>query len=90
MTGHRNLRMAVMGMEARPASDKEIAQMAELLRYELENGSCGFTTGLLYQPACHATPEEIHILAKECAKAGGVYTTHLRSESADLIKAGSN
>ena len=87
MTGHRNLRMAVMGLDARPATADETAQMVRLLAEELENGSAGFTTGLLYQPGCHAHPEEIHALARECARQGGHYATHLRSEGAKLIEA---
>jgi len=87
MTGHRNLRMAVMGLDARPATAEETAQMVRLLAEELDNGSSGLTTGLLYQPACHARPEEIHALARECARHGGHYATHLRSEGTHLIEA---
>ena len=87
MTGHRNLRMAVMGMEPRPAAPREIAQMAELLESELEGGSTGFTVGLAYQPACHSAEEEIIALAKVCARRGGIFATHLRSEGAALLEA---
>ncbi len=87
MTGHRNLRMAVMGLDARPATAEETGQMVRLLAEELDNGSAGFTTGLLYQPACHARPEEIHALARECTRHGGHYATHLRNEGAKLIEA---
>ena len=87
LTGHRNLRMAVMGMEARPATKYEITAMTRLLAEELENGSAGFSTGLLYQPSCHALPEEIKALAAECARHGGHYATHLRSEGGHLIEA---
>ena len=87
MTGHRNLRMAVMGMASRPATTDETAAMVRLLADELENGSSGFTTGLLYQPSCHALPAEIHALARECARHGGHYATHLRSEGTHLIEA---
>lgn len=87
LTGHRNLRMAVTGMEARPATKDEITAMTRLLAEELENGSAGFSTGLLYQPSCHALPEEIKALAAECARHGGHYATHLRSEGEHLIEA---
>ena len=87
MTGHRNLRMAVMGLAARPATTEETTAMVKLLDDELENGSSGFTTGLLYQPACHAQPEEIHALATACARHGGHYATHLRSEGTHLLEA---
>lgn len=87
MTGHRNLRMAVMGLAARPATAEETAQMVDLLEEELDQGSVGLTTGLLYQPSYHAQPEEIHALARVCARYGGCYATHLRSEGTDLIGA---
>ena len=87
MTGHRNLRIAVMGMDARPATPREIARMAELLENELAGGSRGFTTGLLYQPSRNATEDEIIALCKVCAKYDGVYATHLRSEGDRLLEA---
>lgn len=86
LTGHRNLRMAVMGMEARPATKNETVAMTRLLSEELEGGSSGFSTGLLYQPSCHALAEEIKAIASECARQGGHYATHLRSEGERLIE----
>jgi len=87
MTGHRNLRMAVMGLEARLATADEIKRMCAYFEAELEAGSAGLTTGLLYQPGCHAGREEILALARVCARHGGVYATHLRSEGAGLLEA---
>lgn len=87
MTGHRNLRMAVMGLEARPATAEETGRMVDLFEEELDSGSAGLTTGLLYQPSCHAQPEEIQALARVCAGHGACYATHLRSEGAGLIAA---
>ena len=87
LTGHRNLRMAAMGMDARPATKAETAAMARMLEEELENGSSGLSTGLLYQPACHALAEEVAALASVCARRGGHYATHLRSEGAGLLEA---
>lgn len=87
MTGHRNLRMAVMGSEARAATAGEIAWMADLFEEELDSGSAGFTTGLIYQPSHYAQPEEIHALARVCVRHGGCYSTHLRNEGSGLIAA---
>jgi len=87
MTGHRNLRVAVMGMEPRPATPREIALMCGLLESELAGGSRGFSTGLLYQPGCHAAEDEITALCKVCARYGGVYATHLRSEGDSILEA---
>lgn len=87
LTGHRNLRMAVMGLDARPATADETARMTRLLADSLAEGSAGLSTGLLYQPACHALPEEVRALAAECARQGGRYATHLRSEGARLLEA---
>ncbi len=70
----------------RPASDGEIAAMAELLREALQAGAIGFSTGLFYPPSRAAPPEEIVALLKEIEGSRAVYTTHMRDE-ADHIDA---
>jgi N-acyl-D-amino-acid deacylase len=87
LTGHRNLRMSVMGMDTRPATKDEVNDMVRLLASELENGSSGFSTGLIYQPSRSAPVEEIHALASECARQGGHYATHMRNEKNYLLEA---
>ncbi|MCL1887982.1 MAG: amidohydrolase family protein, partial [Kiritimatiellaeota bacterium] len=85
--GHNTLRKGVMGYAPRAATTDELALMARRLEAALDEGAAGLSTGLLYEPGPHATPEEILTLARVAAKHGGVYATHMRSEGAKLLEA---
>jgi N-acyl-D-amino-acid deacylase len=87
LIGHRAIRAAVMGIEARAATPAEIAKMEALLDAALAEGGAGLSTGLVYAPAMHAQPEEITALAKVVARRGGIYATHMRSEGGTLLEA---
>lgn len=87
LIGHRALRAAVMGLDARAARPDEIARMATLLEAALEEGGIGLSTGLVYAPAMFAQAEEIQALATVVARHGGLYATHMRSEGAQLLEA---
>jgi N-acyl-D-aspartate/D-glutamate deacylase len=87
LIGHRALRAAVMGTEARAATPHEIIQMADLLDVALSEGGAGLSTGLVYAPAMFAEPEELIALAKVAARHGGIYATHMRSEGTHLLEA---
>ncbi len=85
--GHNTLRSSVVGYEARAATADEIGRMARLLEESLDNGGWGLTTGLIYQPGIYSTPEEVKALARVAADRGGLYATHMRSESDAVLEA---
>jgi len=85
--GHSTLRIAVMGMENRPATARELDAMKGLLREAMEAGACGFSSGLIYTPSCYAEDRELIELAKVIAPFGGVYASHMRNESDSVIEA---
>lgn len=87
LIGHRALRAAVMGLDARAATKDEIARMATLLEAALAEGGIGLSTGLVYAPAMCAQAEEIQALAKVVARHRGIYATHMRSEGAQVLEA---
>ncbi len=84
MTGHRSLRIAAMGFDARKPTTKEMDHMKAMLRESMEHGSKGLSTGLIYSPSCYADEEELTELCKVVAEYDGIYTTHLRNEAAGL------
>lgn len=59
--------------------------MKNLLRESLESGAFGFSSGLFYPPGVFSDDREILELAKITAEYGGIYATHLRSESEHLV-----
>ena len=87
LAGHRTLRAAVMGSEARAATEAEVAQMVELLEEAMEQGAAGLSSGLIYAPAMYAERGELIALARVAARRNGLYATHMRSEGARLLEA---
>ncbi|MDA0711873.1 MAG: D-aminoacylase [bacterium] len=75
---HCALRLAVCGWEARPATDNEIEQMANLTRQWMEAGAGGLNLGLDYQPSANADFRELVALCKVAAQFGGNYAAHVR------------
>jgi N-acyl-D-amino-acid deacylase len=87
LVGHNVLRASVMGYEGRAARPDEIQTMAHLLEGSLDEGGRGLSSGLIYPPGMYASSEEILTLVAVVAKRGGLYTSHMRSESSGLIEA---
>ena len=69
------------GDVARPANDREIAEMRRLVAESLAEGASGFSTGLWYPPNMHATTEEVIAVGEPLKAAGGMYFTHMRDEA---------
>ena len=84
LVGHNTLRIAVMGMENRPATESELETMKGLLREAMESGAAGLSTGLIYTPGCYAEEKEVLELAKVIAPFNGIYASHMRNE-AELV-----
>ena len=79
--GHNTIREAVMGNNfKRTASAREVTRMRTLVRAGMQAGALGLSTGLEYDPGIYAAKGEVLTLAKEAARAGGRYISHIRSE----------
>ena len=82
MVGHSTVRNSVMGGDyERPATEREIARMQELVRQGMEAGAWGLGAGVEYRPARFSEPEEIVALASVVAPYDGFYVAHQRSEA---------
>ena len=85
LVGQGALRLAVMGMERRPATAAERRAMRALLREALDDGAFGFSTGLIYPPGIFTDTDELIDL---CGELGPhVYASHIRGEGDNLIDA---
>ena len=87
LIGHTTLRNNHMDRLDRPASAHEIDAMRAELRDALARGALGLSTGLAYANAISAPTEEVMALAEPLAEAGGIYTTHMRTEFAEILGA---
>jgi N-acyl-D-amino-acid deacylase len=81
------LRLAVVGLEDRPATPEELQRMTRLLEEGLEQGAWGYSTGLEYAQERGATEEELTALAGVAARRGGLYATHTRRRDAGAAEA---
>ena len=61
--------------------------MRALVRQAMRDGAVGLSTSLQYPPAPYAETDELIALASEAARLGGVYATHMRSESDEILPA---
>ncbi|KGK11472.1 D-aminoacylase [Vibrio navarrensis] len=87
LVGHTTLRNNLMDHLQRPATQAEIEQMRAALAEAMEQGALGLSSGLAYASAKQATAAEVVQLAKVLAGYQGIYTTHMRSEFAEILTA---
>ena len=80
LVGHTTLRAATMDRFDRPASSSEISAMRTLVEQSLEAGAIGVSTGLFYEPAISAPPEEVIEICRPLSANRGIYCTHMRCE----------
>jgi N-acyl-D-amino-acid deacylase len=84
--GATTLREYVIGLEDKPPTPAQLAEMRALVRREMEDGALGIGSSLIYAPAFYAQTEELIELCKEAAKYQGKYITHMRSEGNKLVE----
>lgn len=85
LVGHGSLRLAVMGYACRKPTAEELDTMKQLLRECMEHGALGMSSGLIYTPSAYAETDELAELAKVVAEYDGLYATHMRNESYDVV-----
>jgi len=79
--GATQVRRMILGDADVQPTPQQLEQMKELVRQGMRDGAVGVSTSLEYTPAPYAKTEEIIALAAETSKFGGIYATHMRSES---------
>lgn len=79
--GTANLREIAIGFDDRPATPRELEQMKQIARQAMEDGALGIFSALMYSPDRFNRTEELVEIAKVVAEYGGVYQSHIRSES---------
>jgi len=79
--GATQVRRMVLGDEDKQPTSAQLEQMKDLVRQAMRDGAVGVSTSLEYAPAPYAKTEELIALAREASKFGGIYATHMRSES---------
>jgi N-acyl-D-amino-acid deacylase len=87
LVGHNTVRGAVIGYDAIQPTPDQQAEMERVVEEAMEQGARGLSTGLFYPPGYYATTEEVIGLARAAGRHGGVYASHIRSESDEALEA---
>jgi N-acyl-D-amino-acid deacylase len=85
--GSAQARVEVMGDVAGKPSTTQLADMKARVAKAMEAGAVGIATALIYPPDSFQSTEDLIALSTVAARYGGVYASHMRDESADLLKA---
>lgn len=85
--GATQVRASVIGYDDRPPTEDELKQMQALVDEAMKDGAWGLSSSLVYPPAFYASTEELIALAQTAVSHGGIYATHMRSESNGLFEA---
>jgi len=83
---HGNIRMEVMGLGNRVATDEEISKMQEVLKRSLDEGAVGLSTGLIYPPCSFAEMKELEALCQVIGDYGAPLVIHQRSEGDEILE----
>lgn len=84
--GHQTLRIAVMGFDDQKPTEEEMEKMQHLLAQSLQQGAVGLSTGLIYSPGSYADTRELVRLCEVVTGVGGIYATHIRNESNEILE----
>lgn len=85
LVGHSTLRVRHMRDLQRAASAGEVAAMAADVREAMNAGAFGVSSGTFYPPAAAATQQELIDVCAPLRETGGVFATHLRDETAEIM-----
>lgn len=84
--GATTVRRMVLGEGDVQPTAAQLDQMRQLVREAMLDGAVGVSTSLEYPPAPYAKTDELIALASEASKYGGIYATHMRSESTAILQ----
>jgi N-acyl-D-amino-acid deacylase len=85
--GATSVRTYVMEEVNRAPTPAELGQMKDLVKKAMQQGAMGVGSSLIYTPATYASTKELIELCKVAGSFGGMYITHLRSESDQILPA---
>jgi N-acyl-D-amino-acid deacylase len=87
LIGHNTILRAVKGDKAGDLTPEQMQQAKQIVEKAMRDGAVGMSTGLIYTPGMYSKPEEIIELQTVAASFGGIYTSHMRSESTEIMDA---
>lgn len=80
--GHGLTRASIRGNDPSPLKPDEMKELLALLERGMDEGACGVSLGLQYDPGIFATPDELESVAKLVASKDKILSVHARAYSA--------
>ncbi len=81
------VRRAVIGQDNRPPTADELRAMEAMVDQAMRDGAFGLSSALIYVPGSFAKTDELVALARVAARYKGIYISHIRGESFNLLNA---
>ncbi len=85
--GATTVRVHELGRNNVDPTPEQLGRMRALVRQAMDEGAMGVGSSLVYVPAAYAGTDELVALASEAGRCGGMYISHIRSESSRMIEA---
>ncbi len=85
--GATTVRVHELGERDIDPTPAQLARMRALVRQAMSEGAMGVGSSLIYAPAAYAETPELIALMQEAGRCGGMYISHMRSESDRLLEA---
>lgn len=83
--GLGSLKAAIKGYGKSPFTKKEIEQARKYISEGMEAGAAGLSIGLMYQPECYSSKEELQEIISAAAPYSKPLTCHIRGEGDHLV-----
>ena len=87
LIGHNTILKEVKGDIAGDLTPDQMARAKQMVKDAMEDGAVGMSTGLIYTPGAWSSTAEIVELQTVAASYGGIYASHMRSESNKVLDA---
>jgi N-acyl-D-amino-acid deacylase len=87
LMGHNTVIRQAKGDSGDAMTPEQMSKAKSLVEQAMKDGAVGFSTGLIYTPGKYSPTQEIIDLATVSAKFGGIYTSHMRNESTQILSA---
>ena len=84
--GATTVRIHTLGKADVDPTPAQLGAMQNLVRAAMNEGAMGVGSSLIYAPASFAETPELIALATASAQCGGMYISHMRNESDDLVE----
>lgn len=85
LAGAGAIKTCLKGFCDAPYTAAELDAAAAYVAQAMAEGAFGVSLGIMYQPECYSTAEELARMVAPAAKAGGLLTTHIRGEGDSLV-----